>query len=150
MPRPTPPGEPEIITRDYRMVACTVAAQPAAAAGRPRLRFVPQPVDDAWALERDCRLAEFLGARMDEVEATSCRDERKALGWILDVLPDWLAERERVRAVDDPSHTSRVDMVGWIPRQVTHSRWSRHPGWEPAFHPTAASAFAQDTGEIRP
>ncbi|MFD9281097.1 hypothetical protein ACFWD7_28020 [Streptomyces mirabilis] len=103
------------------------------------LRFTPEPVDDAWQLARDHRLASFLEARLHDTELMSCTDELRAVAWIADVLPDWISERDRTPGIDDPAHTARLDTVGWILRHVASSRWSGHPAWEKAFHPHAVA-----------
>ncbi|MFD5814781.1 hypothetical protein [Streptomyces sp. NPDC127038] len=72
---------------------------------------------------------------MRVVEAAGCRDELHALGWILTVLPAW--EAARSNASGDPVDVACIATVGWILRQVAHSRWSRHPEWTPDFHPQA-------------
>ncbi|MEU6277466.1 hypothetical protein ABZ871_34445 [Streptomyces populi] len=66
-------------------------------------------------------------------ETTRCRDELRALGWILTVLPAWTAAR--ADGLKDLTARACLDTVGWVLRQAAHSRWSCHPGWTPDFHP---------------
>ncbi|MGW3154612.1 hypothetical protein [Streptomyces sp. NPDC001089] len=111
----------------------TAEARPAL----PGAQIVPEPRDAAWSLARDRRLAVFIRARLRMVERTGCAAEFKALGWVLTVLPAWAAARER--EATDPTAAACLEALGWVLRHAAHSCWSRHPEWEPAFHPQAVA-----------
>ncbi|MFE9679337.1 hypothetical protein ACFYO5_35365 [Streptomyces sp. NPDC006259] len=102
--------------------------------------FTRQVPDASWEQARDGRLAAFVRARLAHVHATGCTEERKWAAGVGDVFEEWDNKRELAARADNDLFTMPISALGWALRCIAHTTWHNAPGWEPAFHPQAASA----------
>lgn len=102
-------------------------------------RFTLQVPDPAWEHARDARLAAFLRARLAHVNATGCTEERKWAVGLGEVFTEWDDKRELAALADRDLFSMQISALGWALRCIAHTTWHGAPGWEPDFHPQAAS-----------
>ncbi|MEU5958239.1 hypothetical protein [Streptomyces sp. NPDC047525] len=106
---------------------------------RCRTRFVSIPLDGTWEAERDLLLAQFIAERLADVADTGCLAERKLAAGVMDVFTEWTTKRDLAAATDEAGlFQGQISALGWTLRVLAHSAWGNAPGWEAAFHPSAA------------
>ncbi|MFM9462674.1 hypothetical protein ACKI1K_07450 [Streptomyces scabiei] len=102
-------------------------------------RLTRQVPDPSWEQARDARLAAFVRARLAHANATGCTEERKWAAGVGEVFSEWDTKRELAALADNDLFSMQISALGWALRCIAHTTWRSAPGWEPAFHPQAAS-----------
>ncbi|MEU1107268.1 hypothetical protein ABZ408_41035 [Streptomyces tibetensis] len=97
--------------------------------------------DDTWEQARDAALARFIRERLDQIDATGCREERQLAAGIEHIFSEW--DVNRAMAVDVDEFAARISALGWVLRCLADPAWRGKPGWDDAFAPQAVAPAAR-------